>query len=144
MLEYTINAKSIIGGKAQCFAGGSDFEFDASSGRDDILPNPAELLLSALAACILKNVERYSEKLRFPYREAKIEVKGIRNDNPPFMKEIVYSLEIDTEIEDRKLEMWHKNIIKFGTITNTLLKAVEIKGKISKMNINNNNKMKNN
>ncbi len=51
---------------------------------------------------------------------------------------------IETPIKDRKLEMWHKNIIKFGTITNTLLKAVEIKGKISKMNINNNNKMKNN
>jgi len=102
--------------------------FDASAGRDDQLPNPAELLLAAFAACILKNVERYSEILHYPYRSARIYIQGERSDRPPAMQKIDYILEIDTDIEEHKLKNWHKNIIKFGTIYNTIAKSVEVRG----------------
>lgn len=133
MLEYEINAEVQSGGKAKALANKSVIDFDATSGRDDALPNPAELLLTSMAACILKNVQRYSEILNFPYSKARITVRGVRNDNPPYIESIAYRLEIDTEVDERKLETWHKNILKFGTITNTLMKACEVKGEIIKI-----------
>ncbi len=136
MLEYEIKAVSETGGKSTAVANKLEIKFDATSGRDDTLPNPAELLLTSLAACILKNVQRYSEMLHYPYRKASVVVHGIRNDTPPFMKEISYRLEIDTDVDDRKLTNWHKNILKFGTITNTLDRACTLKGTINKRHIN--------
>ena len=133
MLEYEIKATVVQGCLARATANRSEIAFDATSGRDEILPNPAELLLTAFSACILKNVQRYSEILKVPFRVATISIKGIRNDNPPFMKEIHYKLEVDTDADERKLKNWHKNIIKFGTITNTLIRACELKGEMIKM-----------
>lgn len=135
MLEYQVNATVVSGGAAKSFANHSEISFDATSGRDEVLPNPAELLLTSVAACILKNVQRYSEILKIPYRSAKITVNGTRNDNPPFMKEITYRLEVDTDADDKKIANWHKNILKFGTISNTVAKAVRFKGEMEKMNV---------
>lgn len=133
MLEYKITAQSIEGGKARAYANHSEIAFDATSGRDDVLPNPAELLLTALAACMLKNVQRYSEMLHIPYREARVTLHGIRNDHPPFMKEIEYLLEVDTDADEQRINNWHKNILKFGTITNTLARACEVKRQMIKV-----------
>ncbi len=133
MLEYQIKSNSKAGGNAFAIANKTEIRFDASAGRDDTLPNPAELLLTALAACILKNVERYAEILHLSYRSAQISIKGQRSDRPPMMQKIDYVLEIDTDIDDRKLALWHKNIIKFGTISNTLAKATDLNGIIKKM-----------
>lgn len=134
MLEYKISAKLIQEGIAQAQANQSVIEFDATSGRDAALPNPAELLLTSLAACMLKNVQRYSEILKIPYRSAKINIKGIRNDSPPYMKEVTYLLEIDTDADENKINNWHKNILKYGTITNTLNRACKLQGKMIKQN----------
>ena len=135
MTEYQIFAE-LENNKAFVKAKQSTIEFDASVEGSEVLPNPAELLLSALSACILKNVERYSKKLHLPYRKAKVKIKGYRTDVPPVITKIEYVLEIDTDVEDRKLDLWHRNIIKFGTITNTLLRTCEIKGTIKRMKIN--------
>jgi uncharacterized OsmC-like protein len=135
MLAYEITATVKDGGIANAIANHAEIAFDATSGRDEVLPNPAELLLTALAACMLKNVQRYSEILHIPYRQAKITIHGDRNDNPPFMSTIHYRLEVDTDVEERKIENWHKNILKFGTVTNTLAKACELTGEMVKMEI---------
>ena len=132
MLEYEISAVVQNGGLAKAIANNSEIAFDATSGRDEILPNPAELLLTSLAACMLKNLQRYSEILHIPYRNAKIRIHGIRNDNPPYMSEINYRLEVDTDADERKIENWHKNILKFGTITNTLERACKLEGTMVK------------
>lgn len=134
LLEYKIKAVSTTGGKAAATANKLEIKFDATSGRSDTLPNPAELLLTALAACILKSAERYSEILHYPYKTARVTVKGERNDNPPAMKRIEYILRIDTNIDERQLMNWHKNIIRFGTISNTLANACELTGKIKFIN----------
>lgn len=132
MLEYEITASVEQGGKAKATANQSEIVFDATSGRDAVLPNPAELLLTSLAACMLKNVQRYSEILKIPYRSARVTIHGIRNDNPPFMSQINYKLEIDTDANEHQLNTWHKNILKFGTITNTLKRACLLDGTIQK------------
>ncbi len=128
MLEYKITAQVLPPGTAEAGANQSMIQFDATSGRDEVLPNPAELLLTSLAACMLKNVQRYSEILKIPYRKARITIHGKRNDNPPYMKAINYKLEVETDADERKISNWHKNILKFGTITNTLNRACEVKG----------------
>ena len=134
MLSYTIKAKSTHGGDAIVEANNGSFIFDASAGRKDGLPNPAELLLSALAACVLKNVERFSEILKYDYTQASISIKGVRNDNPPFMSSINYKLQVESDMDESKLNLLHKNILKFGTITNTLAKATELNGTIEFLN----------
>jgi len=130
MLEYEINAHVLNGGIARAKANQSEIMFDATSGRDEVLPNPAELLLTSLAACMLKNVQRYSEILNISYRKARISIDGKRNDNPPFISGINYTLEIDTDENERTIVTLHKNILKFGTITNTLGKACKLEGTI--------------
>ena len=137
MLEYQITAHVQNGGKAKANANQSEIAFDATSGRDDVLPNPAELLLTSLAACMLKNVQRYSEILEIPYRSANVTIHGKRNDNPPSMSEIHYHIEIDTDVDEHKIKNWHKNILKFGTITNTLMQACEVKGDMNKIKTTN-------
>lgn len=132
MLEYEIIATVQQGGLAKATANRTEVAFDATSGRDEVLPNPAELLLTSLAACMLKNVQRYSEILKIPYRSARVTIRGIRNDNPPYMSQIHYNLEIDTDADERQLNTWHKNILKFGTITNTLKRACLLEGTIQK------------
>ena len=59
MLEYQIIAQVKSGGEAQAEANHSSINFDVTSGKHYTLPNPAELLLTLLAACMLKNVQRY-------------------------------------------------------------------------------------
>ncbi len=130
MLNYSITAQSNKGGDAVAMANDAEVHFDASAGRKDKLPNPAELLLTSLAACMLKNVERYAEILKFDYIKAYVEIKGTRNDAPPFMSKIEYKLYVESNMERKKLDLLHKNILKFGTITNTLAKASELKGTI--------------
>jgi len=132
MMEYQVTASLLQGGLARATANHSEIAFDATSGRDEALPNPAELLLTSLAACMLKNIQRYSEILNIPYRKARVEINGKRNDNPPFISEISYRLEVDTDADDRKIDNWHKNILKFGTITNTLNRACKMEGTMIK------------
>ena len=132
MLEYKITAQVLPPGTAKAEANQSEIQFDATSGRDNVLPNPAELLLTSLAACMLKNVQRYSEILKIPYHKARVIIHGERNDKPPFIKVINYKLEVETDADERKINNWHKNILKFGTITNTLNRACEINGEMIK------------
>jgi uncharacterized OsmC-like protein len=88
---------------------------------------------------MLKNVERFSKILKYDYTEASVVIKGIRNDNPPFMSAINYTLEVASDMEEKKLQLLHKNILKFGTITNTLAKVAELNGTIKFLNKNENN-----
>jgi uncharacterized OsmC-like protein len=103
---------------------------DTSSFPDGTRPGPAELLCAALAACLLKNVERYSELLVFEYQMAAIEVRAERQENPPIMTRMHYALEIVTNEPEHRVQLMHRNIRKFGTITNTLAAAVELSGEV--------------
>ncbi|RMH65168.1 MAG: OsmC family peroxiredoxin [Calditrichaeota bacterium] len=130
MLHYSIKAQSRAGGGATATANQSTVPFDASAERDATLPNPAELLLTALSACILKNVERFSGLLGYRYRRAEVTVEGWRTDAPPYMARIRYDIRIDSDMNARTLQLLHKNILKHGTITNTLMRASELEGHI--------------
>jgi hypothetical protein len=50
--------------------------FDSLTGQSDLLPGPTELLCAASAACLLRNVERFSQILPFSQHGASISVSA--------------------------------------------------------------------
>ncbi len=99
----------------------------AMAGRRDAF-NPAELLLAALSACIIKGIERVTPMLKFESRAVEVRVHGVRQDVPPRMERITYEIIIDTDEDDRRLELLHDNVKKFGTVFNTLAPGTDLSG----------------
>lgn len=97
--------------------------------RDDAF-NPAELLLTALSACIIKGIERITPILKFQLRSLEVRVTGVRQDKPPKMEPIKYEIIIDSDEPDRRLALLHENVMKFGTVFNTLTPGTELTGEI--------------
>ncbi|MDT8385791.1 MAG: OsmC family protein [Gammaproteobacteria bacterium] len=128
MLEYEITAKRIDahGSKVQCKDAELVIDTDLK-GRADAL-NPAELLLAAVAACILKNMERIAPMIQFDYNGVTVRVHGVRQDSPPKMVSINYEIIVDSDENDRKLELMHDNIRKYGTVYNTVAPGTELTG----------------
>ena len=128
--SYTVEAESVHGGAATIAARATTIAFDGSASTGELLPGPADLLAAALAACILKNVERFSTILPFRYQRARIQVQIERQGPPPRIARASYALRIVTDEPDHRVELLHRNILRFGTITNTLAAACELEGTI--------------
>lgn len=130
MLEYRVSAHRIDahGGLARCKDARITLDTDVA-GRPDAF-NPAELLLAALAACMIKGIERVTPILTFHLRGAEVRLHAERQDSPPKLVSIDYELIIDTDESDHRLELLHTNIRKFGTIFNTLAAATRLQGRI--------------
>lgn len=105
------------------------FQFGITKNQND-LANPAELLMGSFAACCLKNIERFSEMMKFNYKKATVDVVGTRQDSPPKIISIDYEIKIYSNDEKLNVELLHKNLQKFGTIYNTLKEVSDVKGKI--------------
>ena len=103
--------------------------FGVRSDQDE-LPNPAELLLGAFAACCLKNVQRFSELLNFTYTNASIEVVGERQEKPTKIVAIHYVIHLSSTDKKLNPELLHKNLQKFGTIYNTLKGIGDVSGEL--------------
>ena len=127
---YAARGTLRAGGEGQLDAHGLATPFDGTAGRLDALPGPADVLCAALCACILKNVERFSHMLPFRYESASVEVVAEREEPPPRIVGIRYHLRVVTDEPAHRVEILHKNVRKFGTITNTLAAACELSGEI--------------
>lgn len=128
--SYRVEGFSHPGGHARIRCNATDVKADTGSISDGIRPGPAELLCASLAACILKNIERYSETLPFDYETAMVAVEAQRQDAPPKMTAFRYRIEIVTDEPAHRVGLLHRNVRKFGTITNTLSAAAEMTGEI--------------
>lgn len=130
MLEYNVMARRVDahGSIARCKDAEVTLDTDVS-GRSDAF-NPAELLLAAIAACMIKGIERVTPMLHFQFRGVEVRLHGIRQDSPPFMSSITYDLIVDTDEDDRRLDLLHQNVRKYGTISNTIAAATSLEGKI--------------
>ncbi len=135
MLEYEVTATrtDAHGSVVRCKQAALVIDTDLS-GRVDAF-NPAELLLAAVSACILKNMERVAPIIDFHYRGVTIRVHGVRQDSPPKMQSIGYAIEIDTDENERKLELMHENIKKYGTVYNTLVPGTKLSGTLRRLEI---------
>ncbi len=132
-MEYKSQASSIANQKATITVKSSSIDFGITSETDLSLPNPAELFLSSLSACILKNIERFSQFMHFEYERAEIEITATRLEKPPRMDNISYELKIYSKDEDLNLNLLKKNIEKFGTIYNTVKDVCTITGNIKQI-----------
>lgn len=130
MLEYDVTAKRIDahGSYARCKDAEIVLDTDVK-GRPDAF-NPAELFLAAIAACMIRGIERVAPMNKFTFRGVEVHLHGVRQDSPPFMSSITYELIIDTDEDDRRLDLLHYNVRKFGTISNTVAAATKLEGKI--------------
>jgi uncharacterized OsmC-like protein len=90
--------------------------------------NPAELLLAALSACMIKGIERVTPILKFSLRGVDVYVHGVRQDVPPRLESITYEIVVDTDEPDRRLDLLHDNVRKFGTVFNTVAPGTELSG----------------
>jgi len=130
MLEYHVTARRLDahGSVAQCKQADITLDTDIN-GRLDAF-NPAELLLAAIAACMIKGIERVTPTLHFKLRGVEVKLRGVRQDAPPKMTRIEYTLTVDTDEDDRRLALLHQNVMKYGTIYNTVAAATELVGTI--------------
>ena len=126
--SYQIEAHVVRPGVSVAESKKAVIEFDTSAAQSDALPGPADLLTISFAACALKNVERFSQILGFSYRSASISVTSERQEAPPRMTKVTYSLRVKTDEPDDRVDLLHRNIRRHGTIYNTLAAVCEVSG----------------
>lgn len=129
-MDYQIKASSVSNRDAEIYIKQSNIDFGTTVKTSEILPNPAELFLGSFAACMLKNVERFSVMMKFNYAKTTLEVNATRLENPPRMENIEYKLTIYSNDKKLNTDLLKKNIEKYGTIYNTVKLACSISGTI--------------
>jgi uncharacterized OsmC-like protein len=68
--------------------------------------------------------------IRFDLRGMEVAIHGVRQDSPPRLVSIDYEITVDTGEDDRRLDLLHTNIRKYGTVSNTLAAALRLEGTI--------------
>lgn len=107
---------------------GAELSLDTDlSGRPDAF-NPAELLLAALSACMIKSIERVTPILKFQLRGVEVRVHGVRQDVPPRLESIDYEILVDSDESEQRLALLHDNVRKYGTVFNTVAPGTRLAG----------------
>lgn len=129
---FTLTAHRIDAHGSVAHTKEAELTLDTSvEGRADAA-NPVELLLASLSACMLKGIERHSTDMPFSYTGAAITLTARRPVTEARVTEIDYTLTVASTETDSKLELLHKNLLKFGTIYNTLKAGTAITGRIER------------
>jgi len=136
MLEYKVTAtrRDVHASTARCKNAAIVLDTDVN-GRPDAF-NPAELFLAAVAACMIKGIERAAPMLQFHFSGVEVKLHGVRQDSPPKMVSIDYELIVATDESDHRLELLHANVRKFGTISNTVAAATRLEGRVKRAGTN--------
>jgi uncharacterized OsmC-like protein len=111
---------------ATCNNAHIDLDTDLAGNPDAF--NPAELLLAAPSACMIKGIERVTPILKFQLRGVEFQVHGVRQDVPPRMESIRYEIVVDSDEPDRRLDLLHDNVKKYGTVFNTVAPGTDLSG----------------
>ena len=127
-MTFAVRARrtSAHGSEATCKSASIILDTDLA-GRMDAF-NPAELLLAALAACMIKSIERVTPLLKFDLRGVEVRLHGIRQDVPPRMESIEYEILVGTDESDHRLALLHDNVRKYGTVYNTVAPGTQLSG----------------
>ncbi|HLQ18968.1 MAG TPA: OsmC family protein [Tabrizicola sp.] len=129
-MQYEVSARRLDATGSLAVSHGAEVRLATDvEGRKDAL-NPVELLLSALAACMIKGAERVAPTLKFHLDGMKVSLVADRQDAPPKLIAIRYEITVATPESDARIALLHRNILKYGTISNTLSAAVPLTGTI--------------
>ncbi len=127
-MQYQVTARRLDDTGSLATSHGAEVRLATDrDGRKDAL-NPVELLLSALAACMIKGAERVVPTLKFQLDGMTVALEADRQDAPPKLTAIRYQITVDSPEADARLDLLHRNILKYGTISNTLSAAVPLTG----------------
>lgn len=129
-MEYSVTAHRIDAHGSLARTKDAEIVLDTdTAGRRDAF-NPAELFLAAIAACMIKGIERVTPMLHFDLRGVEVRLHAVRQDSPPKIVSVRYELIVDTDESDQRLALLHTNVRKYGTISNTVAAATELDGSI--------------
>lgn len=129
-MAYCLHARRINAHGSLALAKAAEVMLDTDlAGRSDAM-NPVELLLAALAACMLKGLERVTPMLQFQFEGAEVRLEALRQDAPPKLTLIRYEIVLDSDETEQRLDLLHRNIRKYGTIFNTLSGCVPLEGSL--------------
>ncbi len=128
--EYGVSAERVDAHGRRAYCKEAELLLDTDvEGRLDAF-NPAEQLLAALAACMIKGIERVAPILHFQLRGVEVAIHVVRQDSPPKMTRIDSVLTSDTDEPDSRLALLHTNVMKYGTVYNPLTAGTELTGRI--------------
>ena len=132
MLEYEVAAWRIDehGSLARCKDAVVTLDTDVAGRRDAF--NPAELFLAAIAACMIKGIERVTPMIHFKLSGVEVQLRAVRQDAPPRIVSVEYELLVATEETEQRLELLHTNVRKYGTISNTVAEGTRLQGVIKR------------
>lgn len=127
-MDYSVKVRRIDGHGSVAITKEAEIILDTgAAGRPDAF-NPAELFLASVAACMIKGIERVTPLLKFDLRGVEVKLTARRQDSPPKLVSVSYEIIVDTDEEDRRLDLLHNNVRKFGTISNTVAQATDLTG----------------
>ena len=129
-MQYRISARRVNENGSVANSHGAEVALGTDLAGSPGAMNPVELLLSALAACMIKGVERVTPMLGFQHDGVSVALEADRQDAPPKLVAIRYEIVVVTEETDQRLDLLHRNILKYGTISNTLAGTVPLTGTI--------------
>ena len=129
-LEFNVVSVRMDAHLSHCHCKSAEIELDTDLAGNANAFNPAELLLAALSACIIKGIERVMPILKFELRALTVHVHGVRQDVPPKMESIRYRVEVDTDESDQRLHLLHENVKKYGTVFNTVAPGTDLSGEL--------------
>jgi uncharacterized OsmC-like protein len=129
-MTFDVVSKRISSEIAAAFCKNAKIDLDTNLKGNPEAFNPAELLLAALTACMMKGIERVMPILKFELRGVEVKIHGIRQDVPPKMESISYEIIVDTDEPDHRLDLLHENVKKYGTVFNTVAPGTELSGKL--------------
>ncbi|WP_282703085.1 OsmC family protein [Streptomyces sp. CC219B] len=128
---YQVRARTTPDGAARIDTADRTIPVDTAwDGPPTGQPGPAELLAAALAACLLKNLSRAAKFLPLRYSGAEVDVIARRQDTPPKFTAFTYELRLVTDEPQRRIDLLHHNLRRYGTVYNTLAATCDIQGRI--------------
>lgn len=133
MLDYEVTARRVDehGSLALCKDASVILDTDIAGRRDAF--NPAELFLAAIAACMIKGIERVTPMIHFRLSGVEVRLTAVRQDAPPRIVSVDYELLVATDETGHRLELLHTNVRKYGTISNTVAAATSLRGTIKRL-----------
>ncbi|WP_336510211.1 hypothetical protein [Agrobacterium tumefaciens] len=77
---------------------------------------------------MIKGIERVIHLLAFSLDGVEVILRAVRQDDPPLIVSVNYQLVVDTDEADQRLDLLHKNVRKYGAISNTVALAARLDG----------------
>lgn len=128
LLEYSVSARRLDAHSSEATCKSARVALDTDLAGNPQAFNPAELLLAALAACMIKGIERVAPILKFRLQGLEVRIHGVRQDDPPKMRSVTYEIAVTTDESERRLELLHQNVRRYGTVFNTVAPGTELSG----------------